>query len=42
MQDKLDPGKGYRTFKSRLEFIASIFENAHTKTEILASCIQLN
>ena len=40
MQDRLDPGKENRTFETRLEFIANIFSNPLSKTEILASSVQ--
>lgn len=40
MQDRFDPGKENRTFGTRLQFIANVFSNPYTKTEILASSVQ--
>lgn len=40
MIDRLDPGRENRTFKTRLQFIDSVFSNPHSKDEILASSIQ--
>lgn len=40
MIDKNDPGKGNRTFETRLEFIKEIFSHTFTKQEILASSVQ--
>ncbi len=40
MIDKFDPGRENRTFKTRLQFIESVFADPHSKDEILASSIQ--